>query len=246
MSKHAFTRTAGFTLIELLVVIAIIAILAAILFPVFAQARSKARQTSCLSNVKQIATATMMYAQDYDETLVPLTIGGLNGVPLSTYPALLDPYIKNRQAWNCLEVSGTNSSNTTAATRTYGFNPQVARSFAFFPLIADPGTFSLAQAEYPAELILMGDALRQAYATNFSNFFDVASACRVEFTPYATSASYQHFKRHSQGANYTFADGHAKWFRPRNTVAPSVQWRPNRPAAPFPATATDCAALASL
>ena len=59
----------GFTLIELLVVIAIIAILAAILFPVFAQARDKARSAACLSNMKQIATATMMYQQDYDEIL---------------------------------------------------------------------------------------------------------------------------------------------------------------------------------
>ncbi len=65
------TRNQGFTLIELLVVIAIIAILAAILFPVFAQARAKARQTSSLSNLKQIGTATMMYVQDYDEQLYP-------------------------------------------------------------------------------------------------------------------------------------------------------------------------------
>src|SRR5437762_10954036 len=69
-------RRKGFTLIELLVVIAIIAILAAILFPVFAQARSKARQAMCLSNVKQMGLAYTMYAQDYDETMVPLLIQG--------------------------------------------------------------------------------------------------------------------------------------------------------------------------
>ncbi len=66
---HSLRPRKGFTLIELLVVIAIIAILAAILFPVFAQAREKARQTQCLSNEKQIGTSLMMYAQDYDEVL---------------------------------------------------------------------------------------------------------------------------------------------------------------------------------
>ncbi len=73
------TKTHGFTLIELLVVIAIIAILASILFPVFAQVREKARQTSCLSNQKQLGTAILMYTQDFDETL-PLAYGTVNGL----------------------------------------------------------------------------------------------------------------------------------------------------------------------
>lgn len=95
-------RKNAFTLIELLVVIAIIAILAAILFPVFAQAREKARAISCISNSKQIGTGLYMYSQDYDETVVPWFVR--TGIPsdewrhdLAAWPTLLQPYIKNGQ-----------------------------------------------------------------------------------------------------------------------------------------------------
>src|SRR5499425_2146486 len=92
-------RKRAFTLIELLVVIAIIAILAAILFPVFAQARESARQTACLSNMRQMGLAVQMYAQDYDERL-PLA-ASQTPTGFLNWHHFVDPYVKNKQIWVC-------------------------------------------------------------------------------------------------------------------------------------------------
>jgi prepilin-type N-terminal cleavage/methylation domain-containing protein/prepilin-type processing-associated H-X9-DG protein len=97
-------RKRGFTLIELLVVIAIIAILAAILFPVFAQARESARSISCLSNMKQIGLALRMYAQDYDETFSNIRLGDWSGGCCNQdliWKNVIQPYIKNKQIFAC-------------------------------------------------------------------------------------------------------------------------------------------------
>src|SRR5712691_2053452 len=93
----AVERRKGFTLIELLVVIAIIAILAAILFPVFAQARDKARQTTCLSNTKEMALAILQYTQDYDETFPRDTYDGQK----TWWMDYVQPYIKSEAIWRC-------------------------------------------------------------------------------------------------------------------------------------------------
>src|SRR5579859_3810893 len=101
----SYTSRRAFTLIELLVVIAIIAILAAILFPVFAQARESARKTSCLSNTKQINTALQMYTQDYDE-MVALNITSSPGNPINTWQDLAQPYMKNYNIILCPDSPG--------------------------------------------------------------------------------------------------------------------------------------------
>src|SRR6266498_3099583 len=119
------TRRA-FTLIELLVVIAIIAILAAILFPVFAQAREKARQTSCLSNLRQISTAMMMYAEDHDGLFVPV-IGRPSrqekNIYLMSWMYLLEPYVKGRGVYICPSSGHTSQDylKNDDLIRNYGY-----------------------------------------------------------------------------------------------------------------------------
>jgi prepilin-type N-terminal cleavage/methylation domain-containing protein/prepilin-type processing-associated H-X9-DG protein len=152
MRKQSQKR--GFTLIELLVVIAIIAILAAILFPVFAQARSKARQASCLSSIKQWGTAAMMYIQDYDERFPKYFRTIKNYNPSAGYSAAtgwntsgyywhesLLPYIKNQETLLCKEAQGA----LNPFCLPYGWN------WAF---IHDT---SLADYPYPAETLVIAD-----------------------------------------------------------------------------------------
>src|SRR5690349_17229725 len=128
-------KSKAFTLIELLVVIAIIAILAAILFPVFAQAREAARKTSCLSNVKQLNLSVQMYMQDFDET-VPLVYSSApgantNDLPGPTHGSWLDymqPYIKNYNIVICADApyQNLNRATTLDYLLSYGMMPQAA------------------------------------------------------------------------------------------------------------------------
>lgn len=105
-------RRRGFTLIELLIVIAIIAILAAILFPVFARARESARRTSCVSNLSQLCKAAMMYGSDYDEFL---PVGVTQGNPMPNVSFGLYPYVKSEAAYYCPSVDILSTYDPTLA-----------------------------------------------------------------------------------------------------------------------------------
>ncbi len=124
-------RRRAFTLIELLVVIAIIAILAAILFPVFARARDAARKTTCTSNLKQIGTAILMYAQDYDECLVPSAIGACATPDSYSWGDLIQPYARNTGLlWcpsNSIKVRVNTSLNPPRIVRDRGGSGAPAR-----------------------------------------------------------------------------------------------------------------------
>jgi prepilin-type N-terminal cleavage/methylation domain-containing protein/prepilin-type processing-associated H-X9-DG protein len=202
-------RRAGFTLIELLVVIAIIAILAAILFPVFAQAREKARQASCLSNQKQLGTAMQMYMQDWDErfpnwrTLVPKSVEHPNAK--ITWVENMQPYCKNKKIWVCPSDNTPGFSQTNPATQnSYWLNAYV---FRWSGLDAKtPPSVTLAEIPYPATTIVLCDGPA-------NDGQHVWPGPPTEWCGANVAWCVQSQQRHSGGINFTFADGHVKWYR---------------------------------
>ncbi|GAB4462230.1 MAG: hypothetical protein OHK0029_28720 [Armatimonadaceae bacterium] len=162
---HSPRQFSAFTLIELLVVIAIIAILAAILFPVFAQAREKARQTTCISNCKQIGLAIMMYAQDYDEYYprsqwfeVPNPSGGGSGQHLWTHD--VRPYIRNGNEWGTGGVFTCPSHPVPNQNNHRGVNASLMED-CWTPC-RTPGR-NMAAVERPADLALVLDKGANSY-----------------------------------------------------------------------------------
>ena len=216
MKLGYYSRRSGFTLIELLVVIAIIAILAAILFPVFAQAREKARQATCTSNMMQIGTACMMYVQDNDEHWVPWSV---QTTPTTYVPfyTTLNPYIKlpvskaQGGVWNCpSNIPAAQWSNANAPQHTYV--PSTLRSVGNGcddTPVSGAGCTIDAKIASPASTISFVES-----GTDWDAWdFEVAESGLWSGGPTPWM-----FAGHAGHSNYLFADGHVKAMTPLQTL----------------------------
>lgn len=243
----------AFTLIELLVVIAIIAILAAILFPVFAQAREKARQTACMSNLRQVGLAVLQYAQDNDESFVHTELGGdVDDAHEYFWGDMLLPYTKN---WNLLACPDTDvkmafkvsppapAASSEQWTYPYGINDVIAADCVSSddPACKHVGVAGqpLSAVIYPASTVLIADNLPSTTDTDDGDGTNSPSGLahsrheinwqvgRRDITKLAVDGKSQDgFPRHNGGFVLVLADGHAKW-RSRPTAGGQYQFAPN-------------------
>jgi len=234
------TKQRAFTLIELLVVIAIIAILAAILFPVFARARENARRASCLSNLKQMGLGVMMYTQDYDEKFPRAAMAGATATASNRWYDVINPYIKSKQqVWQCPSAPpiarGGGSDGYTFGS--YGYNVGGAvtnhnpytnayaagygNGFGLTPTVAltpNNGYVTLAMIDAPSETIIVGDPASNCYAGN-GEFLITYSG--ISFLPMlhggpqppSSCSGEITIANPSGGGNYLFADGHVKFLQ---------------------------------
>jgi len=240
-------KSKGFTLIELLVVIAIIAILAAILFPVFAKAREKARQISCTSNLKQLGLAVLMYSQDFDETFPPKGLcrdGNSQWVPWET---LVAPYVKNGAGTTSIASTGnvfkcpSNPDTSTAAAFLVGsfqysanyacnynsaFNtvPNGNTSYAGDgPFGGQSGTgavgVGIAAQVAPASLIMLDENNGKGRGGSGWNLDPVDPGFNGPWTNVNTADPL--YVGHTGTSDYAFCDGHVKALRPFATLGPN-------------------------
>lgn len=220
----------AFTLIELIVVIAIIAILAAFLFPVFAMAREKARQATCTSNMRQLAQAWEMYAQDYDETFPLTAIQLWRQGPVITWPGLIEPYVRagveKDQTGDTANGRGRSifvcpDYLTPAPDRDEAGSPSGAPAVGTLPLLSYGANvwlvshWSLLGEALPPELADLGQACRLAAVGEPARVVLLAEIhdCCDGLGGGGPNNYTRAARRHSGGANYALADGHVKWYR---------------------------------
>ncbi|MDF2439449.1 MAG: hypothetical protein JWN98_433 [Abditibacteriota bacterium] len=220
-------KSTGFTLIELLVVIAIIAILAAILFPVFARARENARRASCLSNTKQIGLGIMQYAQDYDEKMVMLGSASSSGCS-SPWGERIQPYMKSKQVFKC-------PSNPTTAVMAC--SDPANRVFSHY--VGNGTWFAISSSsgfgyDRPMDAVAWNDSTGTPRATSLAAMQEPARTIVVaEYKgtgnrPGITSTSSTNgmfdLTNHLGTSNFLYCDGHAKASKPTSTISGGNLW----------------------
>jgi prepilin-type N-terminal cleavage/methylation domain-containing protein len=214
---------AGFTLIELLVVIAIIAILAAILFPVFAQARAQARKTSCLSNMRQLGLGFIMYAQDYDETLPSIPFGDCPTCwPWEAWQGTVDwtgvfvqgvqPYIKNKQILQC--PSGTQVNRWSGQNGlSYCYNEYMYNKDQGWSTLASIGNAGVG----PAKVSMISEC----YTSGIYNDWTTEGPTLPDGTADGMTRVRYHqwtpWQSNHEGTNLVYGDGHTK-FIPKDSI----------------------------
>ena len=255
------SKRKGFTLIELLVVIAIIAILAAILFPVFAKVREKARQTTCASNLKQIGLAEVQYCQDNDEIYSGSYNGSISsGVGRVSYAELLFPYTKSAAIYSCPDASSTDHFNANSAGDCT-YNPKTCGAgngvmdYAYNSLaatdqntVADFGNANnlpngddraqnpLASITEPTATIMMVDGNRttgEAQNIWWTGMTDISGTYYGQTWVGNDKTSTGPVKRHTDGFNVLWYDGHVKFAKTtRYSNGGPYYWLISKPATP--------------
>ena len=206
---HPRESVRGFTLVELLVVIAIIAELAAILLAVFPRVLGKGRQAACVSNVKQLVAAVRAYSSDYDQRLVPARVGGAPSPSRGyTWCVQLQPYMKSEQILICPDDSDPQPSDgSTCLPHSYGIH---------YLLTYNAGWGA-------GELAMSTSHIREHSKTIL--FFDMKGDTAQMGSSYISHRLSRVAARHDEMAVFGFMDGHAKAYRPEQTVSPENMWR---------------------
>jgi prepilin-type N-terminal cleavage/methylation domain-containing protein/prepilin-type processing-associated H-X9-DG protein len=215
--RHQVRTRRAFTLIELLVVIAIIAILAAILFPVFARARENARRASCQSNLKQIGLGIMQYTQDYDEKLPSRVNFGVTVEQQLNWREVIQPYVKSTQLFSCPSNTGNTATtwprrDANGPKRSYSCNGEGANIGGTPPMGDNGVSASLASLSSSAQIVLVGET---APTWEYPE---------MHIGGTADEAARDGFQGHLQVANWLFADGHVKAMKPSATGTPVNMW----------------------